>query len=212
MYYEKIGLVLADLMVLHVLNEKTLPTLTNKMVYRELLMDLPPPKVIRESSRDFKNVWERLHNKILDSRAKEIMLLLIHNKLPVPERLHHINVRTDPYCEVCDGTPASDITHFFSACSRVFVLWNWIRSKLTSFSQNLAAVSDCDMLNLLFCETRRDMEVVWLVSHYVCYVWDSIMIHGTGISLDKFFGYLTFKYREQHATIGRPLQQLNEFS
>ena len=211
-YFEKIGLILADLMVSDVLNERTISSITNKVIYRELLVDLPLPKVIRESSKDYKKVWNRLHKKILDSKSKEVMLLLIHNKLPVPERLHHINVKADPYCEACDGNQTADIIHCFSACCRTADLWTWVRTKCTSFSQNLAPVSDWDLLNLLFCEIRLDTEVVWIISNYVWYVWDSFMVHGTNISLDKFFGYLTFKYREWHAIFGRPLQQLNEFS
>ena len=70
-YFEKIGLILADLMVSDVLNERTVSSITNKVIYRELLVDLPLPKVIRESSKDYKKVWTVYTKKFLILNLKK---------------------------------------------------------------------------------------------------------------------------------------------
>ena len=61
-------------------------------------------------------------------------------------------------------------------------------------------VEDWDIVNLLFLKSGRDSEIVWLVSSYVGYVWELVHVRESEVKLDKFFGYLTFKYRMQQRT------------
>ena len=89
--------------------------ITNKMVYGEMTSSLPPPKVVMESDLDYKLTWYRLHSPVVDARARDVMYLLIHNKLPVPERLFRIRLKNDPYCRTCvGGAEIADVEHFFS--------------------------------------------------------------------------------------------------
>ena len=91
-------------------------TLSNKIVYMEMTSSFPPPKVVFDSNRDYSVVWRRLHNPVVDSKAKDVMFLLLHNKLPVKERLFRIGLKNDPYCLKCDGAEINDIVHFFCSC------------------------------------------------------------------------------------------------
>ena len=43
-------------------------------------------------------------------------------------------------------------------------------------------------------------EITWLVSSYVLYVWEMVYVKKLEVKLDKFFGYLTFKYKMYEAT------------
>ena len=61
-------------------------------------------------------------------------------------------------------------------------------------------VDDWDLLNLHFLNSSRDAEITWLVSSYVLYVWEMVYVKKSEVKLDKFFGYLTFKYKMYEAT------------
>ena len=63
-----------------------------------------------------------------------------------------------------------------------------------------ASVNDWDLVNLLFPNSSHDSEIVWLISSYVQYVWEMVQVKKQEVILEKFFGYLTFKYKMQQAT------------
>ena len=79
----------------------TIKTLTNKTVYAEMTSSFPPPKVVMDSNRDYGTVWKRLHSTVVDDKARDVLFLLLHNKLPVKERLFRIGMKHDPYCLKC---------------------------------------------------------------------------------------------------------------
>ena len=66
------------------------------------------------------------------------------------------------------------------------------------------------MINLFFTQSEYVKEMLWLISNYVSFVWTSIMELGTEISMEKFFGFLTFKFREKR--FSSILKGLYEFS
>ena len=66
------------------------------------------------------------------------------------------------------------------------------------------------MINLFFTQSKYEKEMLWLISNYVSFVWTSIMELGTEISMEKFFGFLTFKFREKR--FSSILKGLYEFS
>ena len=102
-YFAHIGELFADMLVSDILSPGTIETITNKMLYAEMTSSFPPTKVVRESNRDYGNVWARLHSPVVEARARDIMYLMLHNKLPVVERLFRIRLRPDPYCKSCIG-------------------------------------------------------------------------------------------------------------
>ena len=56
-------------------------------------------------------------------------------------------------------------------------------------------VADWDIINLFFPNSRHDREIIWMVSTYVLYVWDTVNIKKQDVKFDKFFGFLTFKFK-----------------
>ena len=84
-------------------------------------------KVEDGSAVDYKLVWKRLDNPGIDSDVRNVMFLLIHNKLPVTERLFRIGVKVDPYCSHCPGAEVDDVEHFVCYCVRTRQCWSWIR-------------------------------------------------------------------------------------
>ena len=63
-----------------------------------------------------------------------------------------------------------------------------------------ARVDDWDLFNLLFKHSSNDSEIVWLISCYVLYVWETVHVKKLEVKRDKFFGYLTFKYKMHQVT------------
>ena len=61
-YFVYIEKLVMDMMVREALTAETIKNLTNKVVYRELISSLPPPKVEMESDRDYGLAWRRLHS------------------------------------------------------------------------------------------------------------------------------------------------------
>ena len=178
----------------------TVKNLTNKAVYAEMTSTFPPPKVVMESNRDYSLAWKRLHNPVVDSKSRDVLFLLLHNKLPVKERLFRIGVKHDPYCLKCAGAEVHDIVHYFCTCEAVCNTWDWLKRQVVQLGRLGARVDDWDLVNLLFKHSSNDSEIVWLISSYVLYVWEVVHDKKLEVKRDKFFGYLTFKYK-MHQTI-----------
>ena len=120
-----------------------------------------------ESDLDYGAPWRRLHSAVVDIRARDIMFLLIHNKLPVQERLFRIRLKPDPYCIRCAQAEINDIVHFFCKCESVSNTWTWLKRQVVRLGQIGPNVADWDIVNLFFPNSRHDWEITWLVSTYV---------------------------------------------
>ena len=187
----------------------TMKTLTNKIVYTEMTSSFPPPKVVFESNRDYSVAWRRLHSPVVDSKAKDVLFLLLHNKLPVKERLFRIGLKNDPYCVKCPGAEINDIVHFFCSCEAVCDTWSWVKRQVMQLGQLGAGVNDWEIVNFLYENSCHDAEIVWIVSSYVLYVWETVHVKRLELKLDKFFGFLTFKYKMHQATTSDLLENLH---
>ena len=96
---------------------------------------------------------------------------------------------------------------FFCTCESVSNTWSWLKSKVMRLGHMGASVDDWDLVNLLYKPSSNDSEIVWLISSYVLYVWEVVHDKKLEVKRDKFFGYLTFKYK-MHQT-NSPGQLLN---
>ena len=72
-----------------------------------------------------------------------------------------------------------------------------------------AGVDDWQIVNLCFENSCHDTEIVWLVSSYVLYVWETVQVKRLEVKLDKFFGFLTFKYKMHQATSPNDFKNLH---
>ena len=195
-YFSHVGEVFADMMISDALTAGTLKSITNKVVYAEMTTSFPPPKVVMESSLDYSLTWSRLHNAVVDAGARDVMYLLIHNKLPVPERLFRIRVKNDPYCQTCVGAVIADSEHFFTKCEGIVGSWTLVKNEILRYGDLRSNVDDWKIINLMFPKSRFDRELIWLVSSYVQYVWNSVYVRGADVRAEQFFGFLRYKYKE----------------
>jgi hypothetical protein len=200
-YFANLGECLASLMISELLTPSSLATLTNRMIYKDMA-NFDTPKVVREAVVDYKLVWKRLQSGSVNPDGKDVLFLLIHNKLPVPERLFRIGVKNDPYCLHCPGAEVADVEHFFCACKRTCEGWSWVRLKILGLCNQGLLSSNWELLNLFLPRTQFEEEIVWLISIYVNYVWNIVFIGDSEFKLEKFFGFLKFKYKNSGVSLG----------
>ena len=193
-YFEHVAGIFADMVTSEVVTAGEIRSITNKAVYAEMTSTLPPPKVVMEGDKDYRVVWERLHNPVVGFRARDVMFLLLHNKLPVQERLFRIRLRTDPYCSHCVGAEIGDAVHFFCTCQKTSETWSWVKRQI--IMQVGRDVPDWDVINLFFPKSRHEREMIWMLTYYMLYVWDSVYVKESDVKLDQFIGYLKFKFKE----------------
>ena len=139
------------------------------------------------------------------------MYLLIHNKLPVPERLFRIRLKNDPYCQICVGAEIADGDHYFSKCEGIIETWTVVRDEVLRYGKFKNNVEDWKILNLMFPKSKLDSELILLVSSYVWYVWDRVYVRGASVRVEQFFGFLKFKYKELQHKSSMLLQNLQMF-
>ena len=88
------------------------------------------------------------------------MYLLLHNKLPVPERLFRIRLRNDPYCQTCIGAEVADVEHFFCVCEKVRRVWEWVKNEVMKHMGQQQDVTDWELLNTFLPSSAYDQENV----------------------------------------------------
>ena len=155
---------LATLMVEDVLTTASIKELTNRKIYRSLI-SLASVKVTRDNPGiNYSLVWKRLQSSVIPYEYRDSLLLLVHNKLPVPERMNRLGLIDTPLCQYCNGNDeTADIVHFFCSCVRTRRVWSWLRVKLISLSSSLQHDTNWTLLNLAFTAKASENEVVWLL-------------------------------------------------
>ena len=207
-YFSQLGDIMASIMLSGTLSTETVKTLTNRIIYRSFMSCTVPHIVNTNPGYDYLKVWRRLH-ELVPVENREIMFKLLHNKLPVPERLHRIGVRNDPYCLSCPGQEISDIVHYLCTCTKVSRTWTWLRLKMRDMCWAVSRLPDWELLNLFLpvsCKSH-EAQFVWLISHYVAICWDSLRSEKE-VKSEEFFGFLTYKYKGS-AVVSRAMNWLN---
>ena len=173
----------------------------NKDIYSGFCAELLPPKVERDTGISFALSWKNLQDDNLHSSQRELIYLLIHDKLPVKERLFRIGQEVDPYCVYClqlNVAAMCNIDHFFCNCPQVAEIWNYI----CSLVRNLLGITCSDESILrINISVNRCPGIVWLIGAFVKEVWH---MGDEGINMEKFFGFLKFKFKASR--LGSPEQ------
>ena len=172
--------------------------LTNKSIYTGFAEMFTKTKVERESARPMDLVWERLTKLGANRQVQEVSYLLVHDKLPVLERLFRIGLAKDPYCDSCDAAVEQDACHYFSQCAKIKDYWKWLRTVLYQIiGAEADQLLDQDLLSYSWRRSTWDAEISWLLSCYVWFVWDRLKHRGmTNVNGRELFGFLRFKYKD----------------
>ena len=199
-YYDHLATVVMDARINDQVTVENWKLVTNKFIYMGYSEDFPLPKVEAEAGISYKQVWKRLWNTCLTSSVREVLFLLVHNKLPVRERLFRIKVAVDPYCEHCldiTGAEICDLDHFFCSCDRVVESWERLKNiVLNLLSVDSAEVSNWELINLRLPNHMNTNEVIWLLGTYVGEAWSSLFAKGAvKLNAAQLFGFMKFKYK-----------------
>ena len=178
--------------------------LTNKMIYLNHAEKFPVPKVEFEAGVAYRDVWRRLTSPVLTFVARDTLFLLLHNKLPINERLFRIGLDVDPYFEFCPGGVFCDVEHFFCSCSRVNQVWGWVRTRLLGLlGEGSDQVSNWELINLFFpcshgenggslvqivCHTIKAFQYIIYIP-YVPYIHHTFTTHSPCIHLRDIKNY-----------------------
>ena len=206
-YFNHLGDCLTKIMISELLSASSVTTITNKMIYLDIA-SFPLPKIVREAAVDYGPVWKRLHGPVVHAGARDLLFLLVHNKLPVPERLFRIGLKHSPYCKHCVGAEIADLEHFFCSCVKTRQAWSWVRLKILDLCDQGLMSSNWELINLFLPATQFEQEIVWLVGNFVEYVWDNVFIRNSEVKLEKLFGFLSFKYKIDQKLSGVSLSQI----
>ena len=175
-FFEELALLLTDAKIANIIDIHNWRSLSNKSIYLSYLSELPPPRVELDTGISMVDVWKRINFPCLDLQEREVMFLVAHRKLPVPERLFRIRLANDPYCQTCfdcDGAAMiCDLEHFFCTCKRVIECWRLIRGIIHNFPSSFQnSPQNLDLISLNFNRNSYEKEIVWLVTSYVYEIW-----------------------------------------
>ena len=152
-YFEHLAHLVVEAKSCDLVTEGNWKILTSKAIYLHYADSFPVPKVEMEAGISYKAVWQRAISTVLLASARDIQYLLIHNKLPLQERLFRIRLAADSYCKYC---PGADIS---CSCSMVSHVWGRVRAMLVGLMGVGGCCSDWELVNFQFPSSNSDMEL-----------------------------------------------------
>ena len=183
--------------------------LTNRVIYLNHVKTFPKCKAELESGSSFERVWKLINLPVLSSSVRDTSYLLLHNKLPVIERLFRISINNDPYCLHCKDAVVCDLEHYFCSCVRISHIWIDIQSITNSLlGQNC---SNSDLINFKWTKSINDNEAVWLIGNYLDLIWN--LLYRKRVDFPKkevVFGFLKFKFKEDQVGARIKMKQIPE--
>ena len=174
-YFQHMKALLVGGFMLKDIEPTKLHLVTAKKLYQGFTTTFPPPKVtFKYFDFEWSQVWERLQDPVLDSMARDIIFMIIHNIVANKERVNRFNMAPSPNCPECDVV--QDNVHLFCECVLVREAWFWLRQRiLEMLPPDGGSTSNFELLNLMFMSGMFDSEIVWLIGIYVKLVWVNVM-------------------------------------
>ena len=117
-------------------------------------------------------MYPRLQCKILEVRQRDVNFVMVHGIYKNRHRLFQPHRADDPYCtnQACNRAGMEEtVEHIFALCFKVKTAWLWLRSKvieLLSDQGPAPALSNTELLMLMYPRCRREAEVIFLLSTY----------------------------------------------
>ena len=192
------GIILNDIEV------DKLHLVTAKKLYEGFTTTFPPPKVTFKYDFEWSLVWVRLQNPVLDSLARDILFMIIHNIVANKDRVNKFRLTASPNCPECEVV--QDNVHLFCECVHVREAWFWLRQRILGMlSPDVCITSNFEFLHLMFMSGMFDSEIVWLIGVYVRLVWDSVISNKKSVNQEMIKSECQQQYTSHHEANLPPL-------
>ena len=183
-YFQHMRALLVSGIVLNDIDVNQLNLVSAKKLYTGLTTTFPPPKVTFKFDFDWTQVWIRLQDPVLDSMARDILYMIIHNIVANKDRVNKFKMAVSPNCPECGVV--QDNVHLFCECVHVREVWFWMRQRLLGIlPHDGGATSNFEFIHLMFLSGMMDSEVTWLLGVYVRLVWDTVVCKKKSLSQQK---------------------------
>ena len=193
--------------------KKNLKT-TAKEIYSAYTGSFPPPRVEYKpeyrnlSSEQWDRVWGRVASVMLDTMSRQVVWRAVNNILPTRERLNRLGLRENnarqvisSLCNRCDLRMVDSVTHMFSECGLVKEAWCWTRRRaLTLLPDDMADLSNLELLHMMFPRERQENELVWLIGNYMGWVYDEAVVKGRVLSAAHARAYFKYLWNQSKQT------------
>jgi hypothetical protein len=123
---------------------------------------------------EWKQVWTNLQSTPGENPEKIQWYKIIHDIIPINERLHRINLANTDLCAECAKTDT--LEHRLTTCGEAPVMWNWTRHKIAEIMRTSEAHIPGDWLTrpqFKTWPTQRNRAILWMIVKYVCYRLDT---------------------------------------
>ena len=127
-YFQHMRALLVSGIVLNDIDVNKLNLVSAKKLYTGLTTTFPSPKVTFKFDFDWTQVWIRLQDPVLDSMARDILYMIIHNIVANKDRVNKFKMAVSPNCPECGVV--QDNVHLFCECVHVREAWFWMRQRL----------------------------------------------------------------------------------
>ena len=209
-YYSIVADFIAQARISDIITSNNWRNITNRMIYQSYADKFPTPTISVVPGYRIDCIWRKLCLPVLTSESRELLFLLVHNKLPVRERLFRIGLVEDPYCQNCFysfGAIFCDLVHFFCECTHVLDAWAVVKDAIVHLDPSMVVLSNAEFLSLQLPKSKMENEIVWLIATYATEIWRiRCLKHEVGVNKDKLFGFLRFKYRSDQVGARYKLQ------
>ena len=154
-----------------------------------------PPKVeLKYWDRNWNLCWKRLDSGVLSFGARNVLFLLLHEKVGTKERGHRLMptryvTSLCPRCEIRVETQ----THRYARCDAVMHTWESVKDLIVSLDPVLLSVSNKRLLHLDYPKVRRENAILWLLGVYLEYVECEVIRHDNRVTSVGLIGYLRYR-------------------
>ena len=196
-FYFHLAELVADALITETITPTAWKSVTNKFIYLTHSKQFQLTKIEQESGDSMNQVWKKICAPSLSAEVRETLYLLIHNKLPVKERMFRIKLANDPYCSWCLADTQGvicDRAHMFSSCAKIKDVWEDIKRLIDPLLPQ-KDIGSVQLLLLNFNAGKCEAEISWLLGNYVREVWTTFVKKGRPIRRAELFGFLKFKFK-----------------
>ena len=83
-------------------------------------------------------------------------------------------------------------------------MW-WFHSEFCIQCQQGLTLNNWELLHLLVPDTLYEEEIIWLIGNYISYAWSTSYVRNKVLKVEKFFGFLAYKYENSFLNFGHNL-------